>query len=147
MGVQEMVGSITLTFFCNRCVELFHEFQQNGVLTDELKATCQRAVRAFESLKWPMGGDLVSDEKVPLFSTNEEVRSFEQALGSKAETVDRATLDKWIQKLEVILSDDIDVDQKKHVAGELQGFFDTLGDYSSYATRESLRSSGIALSV
>jgi len=141
MGAAEMVGLIGLTFFCNKCVELFYKFRKDGVFTEELSRTCDRAIRAFESLKWPNGGTLLSDEKVPLFNTNEEVKSFEQVISSQNEEFDNTTLDKWVGKLQSMLDENIPLEEKRQVAEELQKLFDTLGDYSFYATRESIRSS------
>jgi hypothetical protein len=141
MGAAEMVGSIALTFFCNKCVELFLKFNKDGVLTDELGEACRRGIRAFQSLKWPNGGDLVSDEKVPLFNTSEEIKSFERAMRSQSESISLANLDNWVRKIQSILDDNVSVEEKKRTAQELKTFFDTLGDCSFYATRESLRSS------
>lgn len=141
MGMQEMVGSMGLTFFCNKCVEFLHKFRQDGILTPELSKTCKQAICAFGSLKWPNGGPVVFDEKVALFNTNEEVKSFEQVLAREAKGQDDMTfVNKWISKLETMLDDDVSIDEKKQTAQELQKFFDTLGDCSFYTTRESLRS-------
>lgn len=141
MSIEGMVGSIGLTFFCNKCVESFYGFRQNGILTEELQRTCECAIHAFESFKWPISGTLVSDEKVPLFNTNEEVKSFEQVISAQNEAFDNTTLDKWVGKLQSILDENILLEEKKQVAEELQKFFDTLGDYSFYASRDALRSS------
>jgi len=140
MGVQEMVGSMGLTFFCNKCVELLHKFRRDGNLTQELSKTCKQAIYAFNSLKWPNGGPVVSDEKVALFNTNEEVKSFEQALARESPGPDGTALDKWITNLKTMLDEEVSLEDRKQTAQELQKFFDTLADCSFYTTRESLRS-------
>lgn len=142
MGMAEMVGSIGLTLFCNKCVELFYEFKQDGNLTDELSETCKHAIAAFRSFRLPNGEDVAGDsgERIALFNTNEEVRSFEQALGG-SEKVNDDTLNKWIGKMEVLLDKSASLDNRKQTADDLRQFFDTLGDYSFYASREALRSS------
>jgi len=140
MGVQEMVGSMGLTFFCNKCVELLYKFRRDADLTSELSKTCKQAIDAFCSLKWPNGGPVVSNEKVGLFNTNEEVKSFGQVLARESEGQDDTALDKWINKLKSMLDDKVSVEDKKITAQELQRFFDTLADCSFYTTRESLRS-------
>jgi len=141
MGVQEMVGSMGLTLFCNKCVELLHRFRQDGTITPEFSKTCKQAISAFGSLKWPNGGPDVYNEKVALFNTNEEVKSFEQVLARESQEEDEtAFLNKWISKLETVLDDEVSVEKRKQEAYELQKFFDVLGDCSFYTTRESLSS-------
>lgn len=141
MGAAEMVGSIGLTFFCNKCVELFYKFRKEGKLTPELNKTCKEAIGAFSSFKLPNGEDIAVDsgERVALFNTNEEVKSFEQALGG-SDKVNDDTLNKWIGNIEIILDENASMDKRKQTADELIGFFDILADYSFYASREALRS-------
>ena len=141
MGMAEMVGSIGLTFFCNKCVELFYEFRCEGRLTSKLNEICEEAIAAFESFKLPneKDPDLHGDERTALFNTNEEVKSFEQALGGSGKVNDE-TLNKWIEKIEFIIDEQASIDKRKQTADEVIGFFDTLGDYSFYASREASRS-------
>lgn len=139
MDTAAMVGLMGLTFFCNKCVEVFYKFSKDGIVSEELKETCKRAISAFKSLKWPTEPDIPLDEKVALFNTNEEIESFEQVLTSGSEEGEKV-LDHLIGDLDSIIQD-IPLEQKKQVAKNLQKFFDTLGDYSFYATKDCLKES------
>jgi hypothetical protein len=72
-----------------------------------------------------------------IFNTNEEIESFEYVIASEPEDTNK-TLDKLIEDLECVLKDN-SPEEKIQKAEKLQRFFDTLGDYSFYATRDSLR--------
>jgi len=139
MDTAAMVGLMGLTFFCNKCVEVFYKFSKDGILSQELKETCKQAISAFKSLKWPTEMDIPFDEKVALFNTNEEIESFEQVLTSRSGEGEKV-LDHLIGDLDSIIQD-IPLVQKKQAAENLQKFFDTLGDYSFYATKDCLRES------
>ena len=139
MDTAAMVGLMGLTFFCNKCVEVLYKFGKDGIVSDELKETCKRAITAFKSLKWPTEeSDMPLDEKIALFNTNEEIESFERALtsGSGGTT---EVLDRLIGELEFILRQDESLTDRKKTAEKLQEFFDTFGDYSFYATKDCLR--------
>jgi len=138
MDTAGMVGLMGLTFFCNKCVEVFYKFSQEGSVSQELKETCKRAISAFKSLKWPREQDMPLDEKVALFNTNEEIESFERVLESKSEQAEKMIND-LIEKLSFVLKDTHPLDERKEVANKLQDFFDTLGDHSFYATKDCLR--------
>ncbi|OHB59663.1 MAG: hypothetical protein A2173_06370 [Planctomycetes bacterium RBG_13_44_8b] len=141
MDTGAMVGLIGLTFFCNKCVEVFYKFKKNGIVSDELQQTCKRAISAFKSLKWPRETDLPDNEEKGLFNTNEEIESFERVLESESKSAEDI-LGNLIKDLEFILQDNTSsLEDRRKVAGNLQSFFDTLGDYSFYATRDCLRSS------
>jgi hypothetical protein len=145
MGTSEMVGSMRLTLFCNRCVQLFHMFQKSGDLSEELQKTCNQAISAFKSLKWPDVEPVETSQKVALFNTNEEIKSFVKVLTSGSDDADKM-LNDLISKLEAMLKD-IPIAEKIQTAEKLQGFFDGLGDYSFYSSRESLRASETALQI
>ena len=145
MDTAAMVGLMGLTFFCNKCVEVFYKFSKEGVVSEELRETCKRAISAFKSLKWPKEPDLLSDEKVALFNTNEEIESFERVLESKSEHAEKI-LDKLITELEFVLQG-ASLEQRKQTAESLQDFFDTLGDYSFYATKDCLREAPTMMGV
>jgi len=138
MDTAGMVGLMGLTFFCNKCVEVFYKFSKDGSVSQELKETCKRAISAFKSLKWPREQDMTLDEKVALFNTNEEIESFERVLESKSEQAEKMIND-LIEKLSFVLKDTNPLDKRKEVANKLQDFFDTLGDHSFYATKDCLR--------
>ncbi|MDH4240493.1 MAG: hypothetical protein OEW48_13110 [Phycisphaerae bacterium] len=138
MDTAAMVGLMGLTFFCNKCVEVFYKFSKEGVVSEELKETCKRAISAFKSLKWPKEPDLPNGEKVALFNTNEEIESFERVLASKSEHAEKM-LNELIKELSFVLEDTNPLAKRKTVAKKLQDFFDTLGDCSFYATRDCLR--------
>jgi len=139
MDTAAMVGLMGLTFFCNKCVEVFYKFSKDGIVSEELKETCKQAISAFKSLKWPKEPHMPSEEKVALFNTNEEIESFERVLTSELEEGEKV-LDRLIGDLDSIIQD-THLEQKKKVAENLQKFFDTLGDYSFYATKDCLRES------
>lgn len=138
MDTQAMVGLMGLTFFCNKCVEVFYRFSEDGIVSPELTDTCERATWALKSLKWPAEPSIASEEKVALFNTNEEIESFEQALRSRSGETGKF-LEKLISDLELIPEKTSPQEERQRIAGELQGFFDTLGDYSFYATKDCLR--------
>ena len=145
MGTSEMVGSIGLTLFCNRCVELFYMFQKDGELSEELEKTCKQAISAFKSLKWPDVEHVETCDKVALFNTNEEINSFVRTLTSGSTSADEM-LNKLISELETMLKD-TSVAEKRKTAYKLQDFFDGLGDFSFYASKECLRNSGTVLQM
>ena len=58
MDTAAMVGLMGLTFFCNKCVEVFYKFSKDGIVSEELKETCKQAISAFKSLKWPTEPDI-----------------------------------------------------------------------------------------
>lgn len=137
MDTAGMVGLMGLTFFCNKCVEVFYKFSQ-GEDSPELNETCSRAIFAFKSLKWPKEPDLPIDEKVALFNTNEEIESFERVLASESEEA-KKVIDRLIGDIEFVVVANGPIEKRKKVAGKLQRFFDTLGDHSFYATKDCLR--------
>jgi len=137
-----MVGSMGLTLFCNKCVEAFYRFRQQGELSPEYKKTFNAAVRAFKSLKWLSEPSGVRSERVALFNTNEEIDSFENALRSSNSSVDEAALDGLIAEIESVLNEASSLEERKAKAEKLQGFFNTLGNCSFYATREHIRKAG-----
>lgn len=141
MGTAEMVGSIGLTFFCNRCVESLYDFKKSGVVSDELARLCKEAIAALRSLDWskvePEGV-----ERIALFQTNEEVRSLKGVLRDFKWKDARDALDELIPELQIILKEERTQEERKRVAGKLQQFFNTLGNYSFYATRDCVRTLG-----
>ena len=146
MDTAGMVGLMGLTFFCNKCVEVFYKFSQKGSVSQELKETCKRAISAFKSLKWPKEPDVPSGEKVALFNTNEEIESFERVLASKSEHAEKM-LNELIKELSFVLEDTQPLAKRRKVAKKLEDFFDTLGDHSFYATRDCLRESPTMMGV
>ncbi|MBN1803695.1 MAG: hypothetical protein JW837_00450 [Sedimentisphaerales bacterium] len=138
MDTAGMVGLMGLTFFCNKCVEVFYKFSKEEVDSPELKETCKRAVSAFKSLKWPREQDMPLDEKVALFNTNEEIESFQRVLESKSGQAEKM-LNDLIKELNFVLEDTHPLAERKKKAKKLQEFFDNLGDYSFYATKDCLR--------
>ncbi len=146
MDTAGMVGLMGLTSFCNKCVEVFYKFSQEGSVSQELKETCKRAISAFKSLKWPKDLHMPSDEKVALFNTNEEIESFERVLASKSEHAEKM-LNELIDELNFVLKDTHPLPKRKKKAEKLQDFFDTLGDYSFYATRDCLREAPTMMGV
>jgi len=138
MDTAGMVGLMGLTFFCNKCVEVFYKFSKEEVDSPELEETCKRAISAFKSLKWPREQDMPLDEKVALFNTNEEIESFERVLESKSEQAEKM-LNDLINELNFVLKDTNLLAERKKKAEKLQDFFDTLGDHSFYATKDCLR--------
>ena len=146
MDTAGMVGLMGLTFFCNKCVEVFYKFSQQGVISPELKETCRRAISAFESLKWPRELDVSRGDRVALFNTNEEIESFERVLASKSEHAEKM-LNELIKELSFVLEDTYTLAKRKKVAKKLQDFFDNLGDHSFYATRDCLRESPTMMGV
>lgn len=138
MDTAAMVGLMGLTFFCNKCVEVFYKFSKEGIISEKLKETCKQAISAFKSLKWPKEPDLPIDEKVALFNTNEEIESFERLLTSESGEA-KKVLDTLIKDIEFVVAANGPIEKRKEVAGKLQRIFDTLGDYSFYATKDCLR--------
>ncbi len=141
MDTSAMVGLMGLTFFCNKCVEVFYKFRCGKVTSDsdELKQTCERAINAFKSLKWPREPDAPSAAERAIFNTNEEIESLEQVMASETEEANE-TLDTLIEDLQDVLQG-TSLAERNRKAEKLQKFFDTLGDYSFYAARDSLRRS------
>lgn len=137
MDTAGMAGLMGLTFFCNKCVEVFYKFVQ-GETSPELDETCRRAICAFNSLKWPRETGVPSGEQVALFNTNEEIESFQRVLESKSKQADKM-LGDLIKELNFVLKDTHLLAERKKKAEKLQDFFDTLGDYSFYATKDCLR--------
>ncbi len=137
MDTAGMVGLMGLTFFCNKCVEVFYKFSQ-GRDSPELDEICRRAICAFKSLKWPKEPDLPIDEKVALFNTNEEIESFERVLTFESGEA-KNVLDTLIRDIEFVVVANGPIEKRKKVAEKLQRFFDTLGDHSFYATKDCLR--------
>ncbi len=146
MDTAGMVGLMGLTFFCNKCVEVFYNFSQEGSVSQELKETCKRAISAFKSLKWPKEPDIPLDEKVALFNTNEEIESFQRVLESKSEQAEKM-LNDLIKELNFVLKDNHLLSKRREVANKLQDFFDTLGDHSFYATKDCLREAPTMMGV
>jgi len=144
MDTSAMVGSMGLTFFCNKCVEVFYKFSIEGVVSPELTETCRRAISAFKSLEWPKEQDVPSGENVALFNTNEEIKSFERVASESGQADEILT--NLIRDLESMLQEN-SAETKKDVAKKLQKFFDTLGDYSFYTTRDCLRESPTTIGV
>ena len=139
MDTSGMVGLMGLTFFCNKCVEGFYKFTQDGQLTDDLKNTCKQAIYSFKSLTEPTAIETGS-ERLALFNTNEEIESFEKVLNPNG---DDRLLANLISDLELLVDENgTDSQKKKDIASKLQGFFDSLGDFSFYATKDCLRNSG-----
>lgn len=143
MGTSSMVGSIGLTLFCNKCVEAFYRFRQEGRLLPPDKETFETAVKAFKSLKWFSESSGERAERVALFNTNEEIDSFESALRSTNGDDDAVmALDTLIGEIEGVLKDASLEQETKEKAKKLQDFFNTLGNCSFYATREHIRKAG-----
>ena len=138
MDAGAMVGLMGLTFFCNKCVEVFYKFRRGKVTSDELEQTCERAISAFKSLKWPRELDAPTVAERAIFNTNEEIESFEHVIASESGDTNEA-FDTLIRDLEFVLQQGNPLEEKKRKAEKLQRFFDNLGDYSFYATRDSLR--------
>ena len=134
-----MVGLMGLTFFCNKCVEVLYKFRSDKATPGELEEVCTRAVNAFKSLKWPKEPSVLSAADRAIFNTNEEIESFERVIGGESEEANE-TLDSLINDLQFVIKDE-PLEKRKHVAEKLQRFFDILGDYSFYASRDSLRMS------
>ena len=137
MDTGAMVGLMGLTFFCNKCVEVFYKFRCDKVAPDELEQTCKLAISAFKSLKWPREPNAPTVAERAIFNTNEEIESFEQVIAFES-TDTNEKFDTLISDLEFVLKEN-SLKERKQVAKKLQHFFDTLGDYSFYATRDSLR--------
>lgn len=136
-----MVGLMGLTFFCNKCVEVFFKFRNNKVDPDEFEKTCKQAIASFKSLKWPKEQGAPTMAERAIFNTNEEIDSLEHVIEFESENTSEHldTLDTLIKNLEFVLKQDNSFEQRKEAALKLQHFFDILGDYSFYATRDSLR--------
>ena len=146
MDTAGMVGLMGLTFFCNKCVEVFYKFHKEEVDSPELKETCSRAIYAFKSLQWPREQGMQLDEKVALFNTNEEIESFQRWLESKSGKAEKM-LNDLINELNFVLEDTHLLSERKKKAKKLQDFFDTLGDYSFYATKDCVREEPTTMGV
>ena len=138
MDAEAMVGSMGLTFFCNRCVVAFNEYRkQRTGASDNLKKVCHTAINAFNSLRQPFENpEGTQTEKVALFDTNQEVNTFERVLLTNGSGSEEEQLNKLISDLKAIIDDKTPFEEKSEIAERMQKFFDTLGDYSFYATRE-----------
>jgi hypothetical protein len=145
MGTAEIVGAMGLTFFCNRCVEAFYTFKKSGIVTQELKNICGEAISAFKSLDW-ISSVRQGSTRVALFNTNEEVQAFAKVIEAQKQEADDA-INILIEKLESIIDIDTATSKKQRTAGELQRFFDMLGNYSFYATRDCIRTSGTMVGI
>ena len=141
MSTAEMVGSMGLTFFCNKCVEVLHDFGKTEESSHDLMTMCETAKEAFQSLKWPSDSSCAPSDKVALFNTTEEVNSVARVLTSNGKKAENA-LNSLIDKIEVIENSNESPENRKDAARELQSFFDTLGEYSFCATMEHIRNSG-----
>lgn len=130
-----MVGLMGLTFFCNKCVEIFYMFSQDGNSTAEFKEICKKVKYSFQSFMVPINS-IPDSEKLSLFNTNEEVESFEQVLESKK---DKGFIEEIVLDIDVLLDESQDVEKRKKISEKLQNFFDALGDHSFYATKDCLR--------
>jgi len=104
MDTTGMVGSMGLTFFCNKCVEVFFKFRRDEPVSNELEETCKQAISAFKSLKWPEETGVPNGEKIALFNTNEEIESFTRVLLSEEGDADVA-LNTLISDLEFVFQE------------------------------------------
>jgi len=137
MDAEAMVGSMGLTFFCNKCVEAFYNFsnERQEQIPDDLREVCGKAVQAFKSLEWtPGSSDYPSD--VGLFNTHHDVETFANAVRSGQGSDERGIIKKIVHQLESILDDNTPLEGKRKIAEEMQEFFDRLGDNSFYATQD-----------
>ena len=146
MDTAGMVGLMGLTFFCNKCVEVFYKFTRGESSSSELNEICNRAISAFKSLKWPREIDLQSTEQIALFNTNEEIESFERVLESQSGQAEKM-LNELIEELNFVLCNEKPLNQRVEKARKLQLFFDTLGDYSFYATKDYLKETPTMMGV
>jgi len=142
MGTSEMVGSMGLTFFCNRCVEVLYNFRHNQHDPSEFNEMCEMAIAAFTRLKWPTVSDPATPTRIGLFNTNEEITSVAHVLAQDSSSGIEKPLDDLIEKLKIVLDEKHAIPERKRSAQELQHFFDKLGDSSFYTTREYLRTAG-----
>jgi len=140
MGTAEVAGSIGLTFFCNKCVEVFYRFRHEQVDEKELASTCNMAQAAFESLKAMGRPSSYVPDKYGLFDTNEEVLSFARAVRSGKRDA-AVVINTLINDLVSLGNQQNSAEDRRAAAKNLQEFFDTLGDYSYVTTRESVRRS------
>ncbi|MEN6385983.1 MAG: hypothetical protein ABFD79_12410 [Phycisphaerales bacterium] len=145
MGIEEMVGAMRLTFFCNKCVEIFYRFRI-GQEAKELKQICEMATLAFKSLKWPQERDVnvTIGQSAALFNTNEEIESFKIMMATRTGTPEKY-LNEIIDWLSIVQMEEKPMEERKSNAEKLQGFFDTLGDHSFYASRECQRDADFVL--
>lgn len=139
MAMADVVGSMGLTLFCNKCVEIFYRFQQGQqVDADELEDTCSMARSAFGSFKSPESYTAQPSDRHSLFNTNEEVMSFAKVVEGQSEKTEKV-LEELIANIESVCDEKTASSERKKAAESLQKFFDRLGDYSFHATRECLR--------
>ena len=138
MKAEAFVGSMGLTFFCNKCVEQFYEFQKsNGQISDQFVEVCNGAIHAFHSLKEPRSETLIpKNGKIGLFNTYQEMATFEHIL--KNQESGRQWLDQIIDELKRITDRKTPQEERIQIAEKMQNFFDELGDYSYGALRESI---------
>jgi hypothetical protein len=139
MAMADIVGSMGLTLFCNKCVEVFYRFRQGMELDlDEFKRTCSMAHSAFESFKSPEKiPSAPLPDRYPLFNTDEEVMSFAKVVEERSKDAEEI-LEELIANIESVSDEKAVMAERKRAAETLQSFFDVLGDYSFGATRESL---------
>ena len=67
-------------------------------------------------------------------------------LESKSEQA-KKMINNLIKELSFVLEDNHPLNERKEVANKLQDFFDTLGDYSFYATKDCLREAPTMMGV
>lgn len=139
MGTADMVGSMGLTFFCNRFVEALFDFERTGDAGQSLTDMCKYAASSFESLKKPEGEIVYAGDRAALFGTEEDIRCFEQVL-SRQQPGDFSFLDNLVRNIRQVAQGD-DLNARKAQAKALREFFDALGDCSVYITRDRLRDS------
>jgi hypothetical protein len=146
MAMTDIVGSMGLTLFCNKCVEVFYRFRQDNIDPEEFRNTCNMARGAFESFKSPETPAAQLSDRYSLFNTNEEVMSFARVVKQGTEDT-KGTVDQLIAKIESVSNERVGMPERKEAAESLQEFFDMLGDYSFDATRECLRNNLAAREV
>ena len=125
-----MIQLIGLTFFCNRCVEVFYRFARDKSSSPELNEIGKQAISAFKSLKWPR------ESQSDLFNTFGELKCLEKMLKSSEEQNVDDLIDDLRKDIEVVICDEKPLDERVEKAEHLVLFFDTLGDHSVYATKE-----------
>jgi isoleucyl-tRNA synthetase len=139
MAMADVVGSMGLTLFCNKCVEVFYRFRKDQqVDPEEFESTCNMARDAFESLRSPEAFSAQLSDRYSLFNTNEEVMSFAKMVEQRSEKAEELVVE-LLANIESVSSEQVDPIERKKAAESLQKFFDVLGDYSFDATRERLR--------
>lgn len=139
MGTVDMVGSMGLTFFCNRFVELLFEFERKGAENDTLVTICNETASSLESVsRLEEGGTRIGDQ-MALFGTDEDIRCFEQVVAARKED-ERSFLNTLAREIRYVAHGD-DLGQRKANAKRLREFFDELGDVCVCVTRDRMRDS------